>query len=376
MRNFLLQNFPFLENDFDALTDYELFCKMMIQVKKQGVKITEIENYIKDLNVDEEVAKQIDILIDNGTMDEIINQEVFGELNTRVETLESLVGTEMVVFGDSWSDPDVTEAVWPQYVADELRLNLHNYAHNGAGYVLPNNNLISTQVATATADTSYDKDLVKYVVLGGGINDYRLGVTMNNLRSAIISIYNSCKTLFPHAKIIYVNNFQYPYTATQSEYWYKLQYTMSTSGVNVLNQDGFFKDEFFLDNKFHLTVAGQKLYGSNVLSALSGGQIKNDGVTITFDDSKGYLYVRRSDNILNYYILFNNLISTDVYIDAVESLCWDSVFDSQFLGSVNLAYSLAGIDFEGANNRIKLSREDTDVSTICLNGSLSLNIDL
>ena len=33
-RNFVMQNFPFLEDDFDALTDYELFCKMIAYVRK------------------------------------------------------------------------------------------------------------------------------------------------------------------------------------------------------------------------------------------------------------------------------------------------------------------------------------------------------
>ena len=33
-RNWILENFPFLEDDFDALTDYQLFCKMMEYVKQ------------------------------------------------------------------------------------------------------------------------------------------------------------------------------------------------------------------------------------------------------------------------------------------------------------------------------------------------------
>ena len=33
-RNWVIGNFPFLENDFDALTDYELFCKMLEYVKE------------------------------------------------------------------------------------------------------------------------------------------------------------------------------------------------------------------------------------------------------------------------------------------------------------------------------------------------------
>ena len=41
LRNYTLPNLPFLEDDFDALTDYELFSKMVGYVK-------ELDAFIKD----------------------------------------------------------------------------------------------------------------------------------------------------------------------------------------------------------------------------------------------------------------------------------------------------------------------------------------
>lgn len=55
--NYILQNFPFLENDFDALTDYELFSKMVGYVK-------ELNNFfINDL--EKNIEKYIDENLDN-----------------------------------------------------------------------------------------------------------------------------------------------------------------------------------------------------------------------------------------------------------------------------------------------------------------------
>mgnify|MGYP003303630304 CR=1 FL=1 len=51
-RNFVLQNFPYLEDDFDALTDYELFSKMVGYVKS-------IDAYVKN-KLDDELKKYID----------------------------------------------------------------------------------------------------------------------------------------------------------------------------------------------------------------------------------------------------------------------------------------------------------------------------
>ena len=47
-RNWVLQNFPFLEDDFDALTDYELFCKMVEYMKKSLDKVKEYQTQLNE----------------------------------------------------------------------------------------------------------------------------------------------------------------------------------------------------------------------------------------------------------------------------------------------------------------------------------------
>lgn len=78
-RNFVLENFPFLEDDFDALTDYELFCKMMEYIKKFAhdnkefsQRLTAVENYVYNLDLQDEVDNKIQELLDDGTLAEII----------------------------------------------------------------------------------------------------------------------------------------------------------------------------------------------------------------------------------------------------------------------------------------------------------------
>lgn len=82
-RNWVLQNFPFLEDDFDALTDYELFSKMMEYVKKQvddnevlKKKIEDLENYVYNLNLQDEVNNKLDEMAEDGTLADIIAQYV------------------------------------------------------------------------------------------------------------------------------------------------------------------------------------------------------------------------------------------------------------------------------------------------------------
>lgn len=90
-RNFVMQNFPFIEDDFDALTDYELFCKM-IQYTINAVKgnkelekqVNDLKEEIENLDLQDEVDNKLDEMASDGTLAEIINQEIFEDLNTAI----------------------------------------------------------------------------------------------------------------------------------------------------------------------------------------------------------------------------------------------------------------------------------------------------
>lgn len=80
-RNWVLQTFPFLEDDFDALTDYELFCKMMGYVKnfaKDNIdfnkRLTDLENYINNLDLQDEVNNKLDEMAQDGTLENLISE--------------------------------------------------------------------------------------------------------------------------------------------------------------------------------------------------------------------------------------------------------------------------------------------------------------
>ena len=82
-RNWVLQTFPFLEDDFDALTDYELFCKMIEYVKTLvkdnkdfSKRITELENYVYNLDLQDEVNNKLDEMAESGELENLIGQYI------------------------------------------------------------------------------------------------------------------------------------------------------------------------------------------------------------------------------------------------------------------------------------------------------------
>lgn len=88
---FVLQNFPFIEEDFDALTYYEILCKLVEQLKLTDEQVAKITEIINNFDVQEEVDKKLDEMAEDGTLEELINQEILGDLQNQVDIIETKV---------------------------------------------------------------------------------------------------------------------------------------------------------------------------------------------------------------------------------------------------------------------------------------------
>lgn len=116
---FALTNFPYIEQTFDTLTNYELMCKIAEELNKfiQNNNATNqnvinlynafvslqkyVNDYFDDLNVQNEVNNKLDEMASDGTLTTIINENIFNELNTDLENLTNKVGDETLPNPDS-----------------------------------------------------------------------------------------------------------------------------------------------------------------------------------------------------------------------------------------------------------------------------------
>ena len=89
---FVLENFPYIEDDFDALTNWQLFCKLGKEMNKiiekcnltgeQVENLTNafntlkayVDNYFENLDVQEEVNIKLDEMAESGELAELISQ--------------------------------------------------------------------------------------------------------------------------------------------------------------------------------------------------------------------------------------------------------------------------------------------------------------
>lgn len=99
---YVLENFPFIEADFDAITEWQLFCKLGNEMNKiiDSVNLTGeqvetlttafnnlqnyVNNYFDNLDVQEEVNNKLNQMVTDGTLAQIINETIFNELNEKI----------------------------------------------------------------------------------------------------------------------------------------------------------------------------------------------------------------------------------------------------------------------------------------------------
>ena len=76
---FILENYPFLEDSIDVLTNYQLFCKLGEMYNKEidainmlGIQVEGITDWFDDLDVQEEINNKLDEMTLDGTLENII----------------------------------------------------------------------------------------------------------------------------------------------------------------------------------------------------------------------------------------------------------------------------------------------------------------
>jgi len=83
----ILQSFPFIDEDFDAITNYELLCKVVeyLNTTVNNVNLlndsfTALYNYVhdflSDLNIQDEIDKKLDEMAEDGTLTNLISKYV------------------------------------------------------------------------------------------------------------------------------------------------------------------------------------------------------------------------------------------------------------------------------------------------------------
>lgn len=218
--------------------------------------------------------------ITKNTNDIAKNANDIAAVKTVADNLESHVGTEFIVIGDSWSDTDPSTSTyikWPITFQKYTRMNIHNYARNGASVVgsTPDpgqsGNFLG-QVNKAIDDTSFDHSKVELIVIMGGVNDYRSGRTFSDVADAWSGHIASLTAAFPKARIVSFLNYQI-FLSRDEWNWTNLakRIIRERSGCPVHSMIGWVSGSQFIADKVHPNDAGYRQLCSNMIACCFGG---------------------------------------------------------------------------------------------------------
>ena len=295
-----------------------------------------VEHYFDNLDVQEEINNKLDEMVEDGTMDTIINQEIFGQINANLAVLNS----EKTVFvGDSYAtgeNPNSdTLTPWCDVMAGLMGLSSAQYnvvAEPGSGFCrqgTAGHTFLTKLQAVISSITN--KDLVKNVIVCGGYNDNTYSV--NDIKSAISTFVSYCNTQFPNATVYlgcigyrreisdsaavtrsHIAGAVYPAYANNVSGAYSTAKYVYLNGVeNILKSNP--TSYMYADNA-HPNQVGQNMLGRGIYQAFKTGNVVSFGSnTMTISSSvadtvSSTVTVKRCDNQLMIAITNINLTYT------------------------------------------------------------------
>lgn len=234
----------------DELSYYEQICKtseklneIIAQTNLNTQQIAEMkefmDNYFSNLNIQNEINNKLDQMAQDGTLAQIINENIFNELNGRVTNLEGenaqnqtnitantnainqieprVTNLEnrlesvtnkgyVIVMGDSYAVGDSSggqTTSWAYQVANELK-NQGVYseyillAQNGAAFNISGANKFQTMLESYASNPTYPLTGCKAIIVGTALND---AWNLSNLWSVCSTFREYVHNTFPNAKL-------------------------------------------------------------------------------------------------------------------------------------------------------------------------------
>ena len=103
---YILENFPFLEDSIDVLTNYQLFCKLGEMYNKEvdsintlGIQVEGLTDWFDNLDVQDEVNNKLDEMAESGELQEIISEYLNSTAVFGFDNVASMIVAENLIDG-------------------------------------------------------------------------------------------------------------------------------------------------------------------------------------------------------------------------------------------------------------------------------------
>lgn len=193
----------------DELSYYELLNKVVEKLNAMGITVNELIDYVNTYfdskDWQQMVNNKLDSMVADGTLDNIINQKIFGELSGNVNMLldnrKNFRNCKILCIGDSfgrgvYDGSEHLENSWPtrlgEYASGSI---IYNYCQSNAGFLALDKGFLK-QLVNAKNDGHDDAHII---LIEGGQNDGYDDTT--NLFDAVVECIVYARQNFPNAVI-------------------------------------------------------------------------------------------------------------------------------------------------------------------------------
>ena len=253
---------------------------------------TYVEHYFDNLDVQEEINNKLDEMAESGVLADIINEEIFNELSTQVNTntnditnlktkvignqANDLSVNKFIFFGDSYASGDLGYS-WISKLVDLIGLpsaNVYDYSSNGGGFTITGNTFLNKLNQAIT--NIVNKEEITNILVAGGFNDGHFSsATSSEISSAIQNFIETAKASFPNAKITIAH------IGWTSEITWKKDMRKSIKAYKECVKYGatyitnieytLHRYDLLLNDKYHPTETGVELIAQNLYNGLLTG---------------------------------------------------------------------------------------------------------
>ena len=314
----VLQNFPFIEADFDAITNYQLLCKVVEYLNRvidnqntvednfkiMADNLNTLYNFLDTLDLQDEVNNKLDEMTESGTLQEIISEYLNSKAIFGFDNVESMKNATNLING-SYAK---TLGYYNKNDGGDGLYKIRNITNddivdNAKIIEMANNNLIAELIESDIINVK------NYGAYGDGIHD-----DINYIQLAINS--NPLKTIyFPNGTYLISEHI---YTsATENEKVY-----LKLDKNAIIKANSTYQDNYIL----HLGEFGIVSNYNNSInkSGIEGGIIDTNNKAGGIYTEKTHLSTIKNIDIINLgnfagiYTSISNNASSDITIENIN----------------------------------------------------------
>lgn len=321
---FVLENFPFIEADFDALTNWQLFCKLGNEMNKiinsentlgtQVENVTNafielknyIDNYFKNLNVQNEIDVKLDEMAKSGELAELINVDIFGDIINNINNLNNNINN----LNNNKINKNGVEEVEYKNLSQEIKEKF-----TGGSVAVVGIDSVST---SNIVNNSVTPNKLSFIELNNLIDTSKLTLNKYQYNNEQIENNNYCFTDY-----IEIENKEYICNKLRFADFYN-ESKIFISGVSINNQASStfvftppenakyivisYEKKESIDNYLQLSISNAKELGEFYIN----NNIDINALKETTSTTKFNGYVKNLNNYIGKYVEKNGYLNTNV----------------------------------------------------------------